>query len=302
MRHRPAGALPRWSAIIAVLALAVGIVLGVGSILVAPSHRKVLPPPTHLNGESVTLTSLSGERLAGWVFVPTSPRAAVVVLHGVRANRSDMLARAELLWNDGFAVLAPDLQAHGESTGTHITYGHRESQDVEAAVRYLRRRFPALRVGGIGVSLGGAALALAGRRVNVDAAVLEAVYPSIAEALDNRIRSRVGPLAGFLSPLLLVQLEPRLGVKADDLRPVDAIRSMRCPILIINGTKDVHTTVAQTEALFAAANAPKELWLVPGATHVDLARYDPRGYEDHVLGFLERHLSEATAERGARQQ
>jgi uncharacterized protein len=294
--------LARRSAITVLLAvlLAVGAVLGVGSILVAPSHRKVLPPPTHLNGETVTLTSLSGERLAGWVFVPTAPRAAVVVLHGVRANRSDMLGRAELLWNHGFVVLTLDLQAHGESTGAQITYGYRESQDVEAAVRYLRLRFPALRVGGIGVSLGGAALALAGSRVNVDAAVLEAVYPSIAEAVDNRIRSRVGPLADVLSPLLLVQLEPKLGVRIDDLRPVDAVPSMHCPILIISGTKDVHTTVAQTQALFSAAHEPKELWLVPGAAHVDLVRYDPRGYEEHVLGFLERHL--ADTERGGRRK
>ena len=273
-------------------------VFGVGSILVARSNRKVSPPPAHLRAEPVTITSPSGETLAGWVFVPASPRAAVVVLHGVRANRSDMLARAELLWSDGFAVLTPDLQAHGESTGKHITYGHRESQDVEVSVRYLRQRFPGLRVGGIGVSLGGAALVLAGGRVEVDAAVLEAVYPTIAEALDNRIRSRVGPLADLLSPLLLAQLEPRLGVRASDLSPVDAIRSMRCPVLIISGTRDVHTTAAQTQALFAAANAPKELWLVPGAAHVDLIRYDPRGYEDHVLGFLVRHLTEPPSETG----
>ena len=286
-------------ALLAVL-LAVGAVLGVGSVLVAPSRRTVLPPPSHLRAESVTLTSLSGERLAGWVFVPTSPRAAVVVLHGVRANRSDMLGRAELFRNAGFVVLTPDLQAHGESTGSHITYGYREARDAEAAVRYLKQRFPALRVGGVGVSLGGAALALAGRNTEVDAAVFEAVYPTIEEALDNRVRIRIGPLADLVAPLLLIQLEPRLGLVVDDLRPVDAIRSMGCPVLIISGTKDAHTTVAETQALFAAANEPKELWLVAGAAHVDLARYDRKGYEDHVLGFLERHL--ADTERGERRK
>jgi fermentation-respiration switch protein FrsA (DUF1100 family) len=211
-----------------------------------------------------------------------------------------MLGRAELFWNAGFVVLTPDLQAHGESTGEHITYGARESQDVEASVRYLRDRFPGLQIGAVGVSLGGAALVLAGRKVNIDAAVLEAVYPTIAEALDNRIRSRLGPLAYFLSPLLSGQLGPRLGVTTDDLRPVDAIRSMRCPILVISGAKDLHTTAAQTRALFAAANPPKELWIVPGAAHVDLARYDPRGYDDHVLPFLERHLADRTVEPAAR--
>jgi alpha-beta hydrolase superfamily lysophospholipase len=99
--------------------------IGVGSVLVARSDRRVLPPPAYLQGESVTLASLSGEQLAAWVFVPRSPRAAVVVLHGVRANRSDMIGRAEMLWNAGFAVLTPDLQAHGD-LARHDPSGYRD--------------------------------------------------------------------------------------------------------------------------------------------------------------------------------
>ena len=39
-----------------------------------------------------------------------------------------------------------------------------------------------------------------------------------------------------------------------------------------------------------AASEPKELWLVPGAAHIDLLGYDPAGYRLHVLLFLEQHL------------
>jgi fermentation-respiration switch protein FrsA (DUF1100 family) len=266
--------------------------LAVGHLLVMRSNRPIASPPPHLHPERVVIPSPSGERLAAWLFIPASPRAAVLVLHGVRANRSDMVGRAELLFNAGFAVLTPDLQAHGESSGRRITYGHLEARDAEGAVAYLRQRFPRLRIGGIGVSLGGAALVLAGTRLDADALVLEAVFPTITDALDNRLRIRLGPLADLLTPLLMTQLEPRLGVTADALRPIVAIRDVRCPILIVSGTDDVHTTVSQTKALFAAANPPKELWLVPGAAHVDLIRHDPRGYADHVLGFLDRHLGE----------
>src|SRR5688500_8581310 len=98
-------------AVAAVVAIAafVGAFLGVGTLLVARSNRRVPPPPAHLGAETVVLASDSGERLAAWVFVPESPRAAVIVLHGVRANRADMLGRAELLRNAGFVVLTPDL-------------------------------------------------------------------------------------------------------------------------------------------------------------------------------------------------
>ena len=95
----------------------------------------------------------------------------------------------------------------------------------------------------------------------------------------------------MLAPLLLLQLKPRLGVGADELRPVESIRQLRCPVLILSGTADRHTTEAQTRALFAAANEPKELWLVPGASHDDLFRFDETAYAAHVLGFLDRHLA-----------
>ena len=102
---------------------------------------------------------------------------------------------------------------------------------------------------------------------------------------------RVGALSRVLAPLLLLQLKPLLGVGVDELRPIESIRQLHCPVLILSGTADRHTTEAQTRALFAAANEPKELWLVQGASHDDLFRFDKSGYAAHVLGFLDRHLA-----------
>ncbi len=264
--------------------------IAAGSVLVSASHHKVLPPPSYLNCQTLRLQNRSGALLASWLLEPSEPRGAVVVLHGIHASRMNMLARAELLWRAGFVVLVPDLQGHGESTGDRITFGYLESQDAEACINYLRARFPNLRIGTIGVSLGGASVVLASKRVNPDAVVLEAVYPTITEALNNRLAMRVGFLSRILTPLFLLQLKPRLGVSPDDLRPVEAIKNLRCPLLITAGTRDRHTTEEQTLALYSAANQPKELWLVPGATHVDLFRFDPDGYKLHVLGFLEKQL------------
>jgi uncharacterized protein len=68
-----------------------------------------------------------------------------------------------------------------------------------------------------------------------------------------------------------------------------------CPVLVMAGTRDEHTTEAQTRALYAAAREPKQLWLVDGAAHVDLARYDPIGYRRRVLAFFHEHLSSGRA-------
>ena len=191
-----------------------------------------------------------------------------------------MLSRARFLHRAGYAVLLFDLQAHGESSGDRITFGAKESLDVASAVDVLRAKAPGERVGVIAVSLGGAAVLL-GPPLDVDALVIESVYPTIVQAT----RDRVGPI---LAPLLLWQLRPRLGLGPDDLRPIDHIGSVRVPIFVMSGADDRHTTPDESRAMFDAAPEPKEFWIVPGAAHEDLHAVAGEAYERRVLAFLHR--------------
>jgi fermentation-respiration switch protein FrsA (DUF1100 family) len=265
-------------------------VIAVGLFLSAPARAIVGVAPADLPIENVSIASGSGAMLSGW-FVSGRPGAgAVVLMHGVHANRLSMLRRARLFHAEGFAVLLFDFQAHGQSTGTRITFGHREGQDAAAAIAYLRTWLPNERIGAIGSSLGGAAALLAPAPLDVDALVLEAVYPDIGSAIENRIGAVLGPAAGIVaSPvaaLFELLLPPFLGVRAADLRPIDRIATVRTPILLAAGTRDDRTTVAQVRAMFARANEPKRLWLVEGAGHVDLEGFSPAEYRDHVLAFM----------------
>ncbi len=240
--------------------------------------------------ETVSIASGSGATLRGW-FVPGRPGAGTVVLmHGVHGNRLSMLRRAQLFHAEGFAVLLFDFQAHGELTGARITFGHREGQDAAAAIAYLRARLPNERIGAIGSSLGGAAALLAPAPLDVDALVLESVYPHIDAAIANRIRAVLGPIGAVVAPpttaLFKLLLPPFLGVSAADLRPIDRVATVRAPILLAAGTRDDRTTVAEVRAMFARANEPKRLWLVEGAGHVDLEGFTPADYRDHVLAFM----------------
>jgi hypothetical protein len=42
--------------------------------------------------------------------------------------------------------------------------------------------------------------------------------------------------------------------------------------------------------MFGAAAELKSLWVVEGAKHQDFLRYDPKGYEEHVVRFLVENL------------
>jgi pimeloyl-ACP methyl ester carboxylesterase len=214
----------------------------------------------------------------------------VLLLHGVRANRLQMLGRMRLLYRHGFSVLACDFQAHGESAGGHITFGYLEARDARAAFDHLRRAFPDERAGVIGVSLGGAAAVLADPPLEADALVLEAVFASFQQAVENRLAILLGKRGRFLAPLFLSQVRPRLGFEPHLLQPAARIGGLRAPLFLIAGDADARATLAETNALYARASAPKELWVIAGAGHVDFERYAPEEYVRRVVAFLTARL------------
>ena len=271
--------------------VAVAGILAVGSLLSAPVQRTVGPPPPELRVESVSFPSGSGAEISAWFGKPRPEGPVVVLSHGVRGARDQLADRALLLRKAGYGILLYDAQGHGESSGDFTTFGYLESRDARAAVSFVRDREPKSSIGFIGPSLAGASALLGSDSLPVDALVLEAVYPTLARAVENRIEIRLGSfLAKPLASLLLWQVEPRLGFDPYALNPIDMIGKACAPILIIAGAEDRHTTISESKALFEAAPEPKELWVVEGAAHQSFYKFAGTEYEARLLEFLGRFL------------
>lgn len=266
--------------------------LHVGRRLAAPAPRTIGAPPSGYPAETVHIPSPSGSDLVGWLSEVPDARGSIVLLHGVRADRRSMVGRARFLSGESYHTLCIDFQAHGESPGEHITMGHLEARDAAAAVAYIRQRHPALPLAVIGSSLGGAAALLADYQHPPDALVLEAVFADVETAVDNRLRMRFGNPGPLLTPLLTIQFKPLLGIDVKALSPLDAIKHIHRPVLLVNGSEDRHATAAEARALFQAANEPKELWIIEGAGHIDLHRHAGEKYETKVRHFLDENLVE----------
>ncbi|MGE0823779.1 MAG: alpha/beta hydrolase [Candidatus Binatia bacterium] len=278
----------RFLLFVAVLGMLLLCVLG--SWMTHPAPTVIGGPPADLPVRSVTIPSQSGSNLRGWFVPGRQGSGAILLLHAVRASRLAMLDRARFLHRAGYSVLLVDFQAHGESPGQHITFGALESRDARAAARYLRQQVQGEKIGVIGVSLGGAAALLGPTPLPVQALILESVYPTIEEALTNRLRLHFGEWATVLLPPLLLQIRWQLGIAAEDLHPIERIGSVGAPVLIIAGSQDQHTTVAESLRLFGAASGPKEWWGIDGASHTDFYQFAPQEYTTRVLTFFAQHL------------
>lgn len=280
----------RWILVALAVLAAGGLCVGAaGELLSRPVRQVIGPPPEALKAETVDIP-YAGQHLSGWQLRGRAGAGVVLLLHGVRSDRRQMAGRASFLHGIGYSVLLIDLPAHGESSGSRITFGVREAEGVKAALAYLAREMPDEPIGVVGVSLGAASMVLAGHDPRVRAVVLESMYPTIEDAVGNRLRHYLGPLGAMLQPLLLWQLPLRTGVSPVELRPLARIGALQAPVFIISGTRDWHTTPEETQRLFDAAAQPRQLWIVEGASHVDLHAFGPLAYETRVGAFFARHL------------
>jgi len=246
-------------------------------------------PNTPLRALNVSFPSESGSTISGWLYKSDRPRALAILMHGIRSNRGQMIARAEYLQSMEISSLVFDFQAHGESHGKIITLGYLESFDARAAFEYIKTIEPELPLLVIGVSMGGAAVLLSEPALDVDVLVLESVYPDVKTAISNRLDSRI-PGGRYLTPLLSYQIKPRTGISAMQLAPVRLAGQVTAATLMLSGREDLHTTKEDTQRLFDALPQPKKVRFIDHAGHVDLEEFDSDQYWEIVQPFILKHL------------
>lgn len=264
--------------------------------LVHPARRAEAATPADIGiaHETLALVTADGVALSAW-WMPAAgePRGSVVFLHGYGDHKAQSLALAPFLHRAGYHVLALDFRAHGASGGDATTVGLEETKDVETALAWLRARPDADgRVALLGWSMGAAtALNAAPDLSEVDAIVADSGFATLENIAGNSIQHFTGLPRTPFGPLSVTFAGWQAGRDVAENRPVERMRALDAPVLVIQGEADV---IARADddgrALFAAAPEGSELWLVPGARHVEAFALAPDAYEARVLAFLARHL------------
>ena len=99
-----------------------------------------------------------------------------------------------------------------------------------------------------------------------------------------------GRLNRFMAPLVIQGVSSETGVSEDALRPIDRVGLVEAPLLMIAGTRDRYTPLAESRDLFSHAREPKELWELDGAGHENLHAFVGNVYEHRVAAFFARYL------------
>jgi alpha-beta hydrolase superfamily lysophospholipase len=281
------------------------VLLVIGPEMLLQPHRRTLdfyrkittilhPSDAGLVHEDLTLKTAEGIPLSCW-FVSAGPgaRGTVLYLHGVSESKVVGLPLAAELHRRGFHVFLYDSRRHGDSGGTYCTYGFYEKHDASAVISYLSSRTDITvgRIGLFGTSMGAAvALQVAAMDSRVSAVVAESGFATLRSVFDDYQKRMIKLPWHYLRNLVIKRSEHLAHFKANAVSPLDAVAGIHIPLLISHGTADDRIKCSYSESVYRKANEPKELMLIPGAKHHNMAEMGGAAYQQKILSFFERYL------------
>jgi alpha-beta hydrolase superfamily lysophospholipase len=197
--------------------------------------------------------------LAYALFLPDGePRAGVVILHGAGSAKESHFDFARGCRADGMAALAYDARGHGRSEGA---FGPGAIDDALAMVELLRGHAGPIALRGS--SMGGFQALHAGAR-DPDLCAVVAICPAPEELLLRALRSDeplrfrcdVEAARDWLAGLDIHDAVGRFGPET--------------ALLLLHARGDEQIPWTVSEELYAAANEPKRLLVLPGGHHRSL--------------------------------
>ncbi len=253
---------------------------------------KTIIPPDKFDPEGTFIQSEDGTRIQLY-FVQSSgqyPERADVTVFYCHGNRDSLMhywPRVELFYKMGYQTLIFDYRGFGHSEGTPTEQGL--YMDAEAAFDHLLT-IPEVNPDKIvfyGYSLGVAVCVEMAKRLAQDprpdgigpfALVIESGFRSVSDLVQDGATFSLA--SRFVTTL-----------KFDNYAKIDKID---VPLFVMHGTRDDYVWVEYGKELYEKALDPKELWLVGGATHVDVPGDEGSRrraeYMERVPAFIQQYL------------
>jgi len=192
--------------------------------------------------EEVHLRNAEGNRLFAWLIPVNDTTPTIIILHGWGDNAGLMLPLALPFYRAGLNILLLDARNHGHSESADHSSLPRFAEDLDAAIDWVMERNSAngIKPGKIlllGHSVGAGAVLFAASRRNDIAAVISVSAFAHPEWMMRRQLGRLR-LPRFLTSWILRYVEWVIGHPFEEIAPMNTIRQVQCPVLLVHGQDD----------------------------------------------------------------
>lgn len=208
---------------------------------------------------------------------------------------NDYSSLAKFYHEQGFHLLIVDERAHGQSEGTYIGFGCLDRHDAKLWIDYLIERLGTdCQIILHGISMGGATVLMTtglSLPSQVKAAVSDCAFTSAYEVFQSVLKTMYH-LPSF--PLMNISdkmAKRKAGYGLNECNAKTEVAHSCTPTLFIHGEGDTFVPCAMAYELYQACRAPKELLIIPKASHAEAYYKDPAAYENAVKQMIQTYLS-----------
>lgn len=246
------------------------------------------------HAKDVYITSYDGLRLHGFWIPAEKPRGTVLMAHGYRSTMLlDFHLPFELFHRLGFNILVPEQRAHGESEGRFITFGVKESRDMERWLRFHHRKLGGLPVVLYGISMGASTmLYLADKKLpgSICGIIADCGFTSPGDIISSVYKQviHLPPKITLWVTGMFTRIFAGFGLWEKDTRRT--LQRSRYPVLLIHGEEDGFVPCEMTRKAYAACTGPKMILTVPGADHGLSFLADGYRYTATIIDFLKQNV------------
>lgn len=224
---------------------------------------------------------------------PTDKTA--VIVHGYTDNAIRMLMIGYLYNNDlNYNILLPDLQDNGLSEGPAIQMGWKDRLDVLNWMNIANDIFgKRTQMVVHGISMGAATTMMVSGEAQqpfVKCFVEDCGYTSVWDEFSFQLKDMFG-LPEF--PLMYTTswlCNAKYGWNFQKASSLEQVKKCSLPMFFIHGDADTYVPTRMVYPLYEAKSEPKELWIVPGATHAMSYKDYPQEYTERVKKFVGKYI------------
>ena len=242
------------------------------------------------------ITAPDGIRMHAYYAYASRPsRRTAVIVHGYTDN-AIRIFQIGYLYNHSldYNVHIPDLRYSGLSEGEDFQMGWLDRKDVIQWIDTAPALFgDSLQMVVHGISMGAATTMMVSGEAQqpfVKCFVEDCGYTNVWDEFSFQLKDMFGPPEFPLMYTTSWLCNAKYGWNFQEASSLEQVKKCSLPMFFIHGDADTYVPTRMVYPLYEAKSEPKELWIVPGATHAMSYKDYPQEYTERVKKFVGKYI------------
>lgn len=242
--------------------------------------------------KTVEILSHDNKKLIGHWHCQENAKRIIIAMHGWRSSWENDFGAISDFWNiSGCSVLYAEQRGQNNSGGDYMGFGMIERYDCLDWINWVNKHNENnLPIYLAGISMGASTVLMASGfdlPENVRGIIADCGFTSAKAIWKHVAEKNMHLLYKFHSKAIEDLCKKKINLNSENYTTFDALKKNKIPVLFIHGTDDDFVPIEMTYANYKACNAPKKLFVVPGASHAMSYLVDKTGYEEAFKAFWE---------------